>query len=70
MGERLPFDPARIRRPSPPSAAGPTLLSVRQVNDLVRGAIAAHLPPTLHVLGLVRRKGEPPLAAAGDAAGI
>jgi exodeoxyribonuclease VII large subunit len=52
VAERLPFDPARIRRPAPPrDAAGPTLLSVRQVNELVRGAIAAHLPPTLHVLG-------------------
>jgi len=52
VAERLPFDPARIRRPAPPrDAGGPTLLSVRQVNELVRGAIAAHLPPTLHVLG-------------------
>jgi exodeoxyribonuclease VII large subunit len=27
------------------------LLSVHQVNDLIRGALAAHLPATLHVLG-------------------
>ncbi len=50
----MPFDPGRAYRP----LADPNLaylesatLSVRQVNELVRGAIARHLPPTLHVLG-------------------
>lgn len=49
----LPFDPSRIRRPEPADAAppGPTLLSVRQVNELVRGVLARGLPTTLHVLG-------------------
>jgi exodeoxyribonuclease VII large subunit len=52
MTERLPFDPARIR-PSPPPAAAdePRLLSVRQVNAMVRGAIVRHVPATLSVLG-------------------
>ncbi len=51
MAERPPFDPRRIRRPAaaPAAASGP--LSVRQVNELVRGAIAQHLPATLAVLG-------------------
>lgn len=53
MQPRRPFDPARIRRPAADTAAptGPTTLSVRQVNELVRGALARHLPATLHVLG-------------------
>ena len=50
MQERLPFDPSRIRRPAE-KPAGPRLLSVRQVNELVRGTLARHIPATLHVLG-------------------
>ena len=54
MSERLPFDPARIR-PIPGQAtadlAQGTMLSVRQVTELVRGALAQYLPPTLHVIG-------------------
>ena len=53
MSTRSPFDPDRLRRPAAgkPPETTPALLSVRQVNDLIRGAIAAHLPATLHVLG-------------------
>ncbi len=52
MSHRRPFDPSLIRSPNEPDlAAGPLMLSVRQVNELIRGAIARHLPPTLHVLG-------------------
>lgn len=34
-------------------------LSVRQVNELVRGALARHLPPTLHVLGEIGDLSQP-----------
>lgn len=61
MADRPLFDPARVRVPEserlrrdvPDSsgAGGPALVSPRQVNELVRGAIRAHLPATLHVLG-------------------
>ena len=54
MPERQPFDPARIRRPSPDADRAPlpsATLSVRQVNELVRGVLAQHVPATLHVLG-------------------
>ncbi len=60
MVARLPFDPDRLRRtprPAPPEPPG--LLSVCQVNDLVRGALAAHLPPTLHVLGEISNLSRP-----------
>lgn len=49
MQERLPFDASRIT--PPPAPALPALLSVRQVNELVRGAIARQIPLTIHVLG-------------------
>jgi exodeoxyribonuclease VII large subunit len=51
--ERHPFDPTRARGPRQPatSAARPGLLTVSQVNELVRGAIAAHVPATISVLG-------------------
>lgn len=54
MQERLPFDPARVRGPRPPQSTAPAApgpLTVSQVNELVRGAIAAHVPPTIAVLG-------------------
>lgn len=55
MNERLPFDPSRVRGAAPPSArSGPDdarLLSVRQVNAMVSGAVARHVPATLSVLG-------------------
>ncbi|MBU0639300.1 MAG: exodeoxyribonuclease VII large subunit [Planctomycetes bacterium] len=54
MPERSPFDPSRVRLPAaeqPPAAELPTTITVRQANELVRGALARHLPPTLHVLG-------------------
>lgn len=54
VAERRPFDPSRIRQPAPPArpAADQTqTLSVRQVNELIRGALQVHVPPTLHVLG-------------------
>lgn len=59
MTDRPPFDPARIRRPPPGAAAGPALLTVRQVNDLVAGALRSHLPPTLHVLGEISNLSQP-----------
>ncbi|MEW6251488.1 MAG: exodeoxyribonuclease VII large subunit [Planctomycetota bacterium] len=37
----------------------PAVLSVRQVNDLVRGAIARHIPPALHVLGQISNLARP-----------
>jgi len=60
--ERQPFDPTRIRRSQPPSAVPrgePGMLSVRQVTELIRGAIAQHLPATLHVLGEVGNLSRP-----------
>ena len=62
MSERLPFDPARIPRPATPpetAFAGVTTLSVRQVNELVRGALTRYLPPTLHVLGEISNLSRP-----------
>ncbi len=62
MAERLPFDPTRLPRqvtPPEPSRAGPTTLSVRQVNELVRGALVRYLPPTLHVLGEISNLSRP-----------
>lgn len=61
MADRLPFDPDRLRRTPRPATPPepPGLLSVREVNDLVRGAIAAHLPPTLHVLGEISNLSRP-----------
>ncbi len=59
MAERLPFDPSRIRPPARSagrgarSGEGLTLISPREVNELLRGAINAHIPSTLHVLGEV-----------------
>jgi exodeoxyribonuclease VII large subunit len=51
--ERAPFDPSRLHRPPQPAteAGQPGLLTPRQVNELVRGALHQHLPATLHVLG-------------------
>jgi exodeoxyribonuclease VII large subunit len=51
MQRRQPFDPARIAFAPVDSPPAEGTLTVRQVNELVRGAIARHLPPTLHVLG-------------------
>ena len=62
MPERPPFDPARIRRHEPASRkadTGPATFSVRQVNELVRGALAQHLPATLHVLGEIGNLSRP-----------
>lgn len=55
MAEQSPFDPSRIRRPRSADTGPPTpaLLSVRQVNEMVRGVLARGLPATLHVLGEV-----------------
>lgn len=53
MSDRRPFDPSRIRPPAdePPGGTAATTLSVRQVNELIRGAINRHIPATIHVLG-------------------
>ncbi len=50
---RRPFDPTRIRKPAAPA---PDLfehqtISVRALNERVRGAIRQYLPGTLHVVG-------------------
>ncbi len=64
MARRRPFDPSRIRKPADavPADSGRTTLSVRQVNELVRGVLAAHVPATLHVVGEISR---PTRAASG-----
>jgi exodeoxyribonuclease VII large subunit len=52
--ERLPFDPSRIRVPDSERVSAAELratVTPREVNELVRGAIARHIPATLHVLG-------------------
>ena len=54
MAERRPFDPARVRPPrgaQQADAAPAGAISVRQVNELVRGVLSQHLPTTLHVIG-------------------
>lgn len=51
MQRRQPFDPSRIAFGPAEAPPAEGTLTVRQVNELVRGAIAQHLPPTLHVLG-------------------
>lgn len=53
MPDRPPFDPARIAAPAREGSSTALTLSVRQVNELVAGAIARHLPTTLHVVGEV-----------------
>ena len=62
MSERLPFDPARIRPPADQPTAGlatGAMLSVRQVTELIRGALAQFLPPTLHVIGEISNLSRP-----------
>ncbi len=61
MTDRPPFDPRRIRKPpaSERNVPGINVLSVRQVNDLVSGALAAHVPSTLHVLGEISNLSQP-----------
>lgn len=52
MMARKPFDPSLIR--VPPAERVPAQLAIvtpRQVNEMVRGAIARCVPSTLHVLG-------------------
>ena len=52
MARRKPFDPSRVKVPRAersPDAAAP--LAPHQVNELIQGAIARHLPSTLQVLG-------------------
>jgi exodeoxyribonuclease VII large subunit len=51
MQRRQPFDPSRIAFGPAEAPPAEGTLTVRQVNELVRGAIARHLPTTLHVLG-------------------
>lgn len=60
MSERPLFDPSRIRVPESEQPAGGApggaveagrTLSVRQVNELVRGALQRNIPATLHVVG-------------------
>lgn len=69
MAGRRPFDPRRIRGAGPPQGAaapgaappggGPPLLSVRQVNELVQGALARHVPSTVHVVGQIGDLSQP-----------
>ncbi len=54
MAERPLFDPSRIRVPESERSGDHlrrAMLTPRQVNELIRGAINRYLPPTLHVLG-------------------
>ncbi|TWT44137.1 Exodeoxyribonuclease 7 large subunit [Phycisphaerae bacterium RAS1] len=52
MAQRPLFDPSRIRPPDePPAPPALGLVSVRDVNEMIRGAVSKHLPATLHVLG-------------------
>src|SRR5262245_38828279 len=53
MAERPLFDPSRIRVPETErvAPAQPQIVTPRQVNDLIRGAVERHLPSTLHVMG-------------------
>jgi exodeoxyribonuclease VII large subunit len=54
LTERLPFDPARVHVPESerlPASKVPTTVTPRAVNEMVRGALARHVPATLHVLG-------------------
>jgi len=51
MPERPLFDPARVR-PVPPSVpSAPVTYTVRQVNELIRGALIQYLPAAIHVVG-------------------
>jgi len=45
------FDPSRIHVPETERVRKPPLVTPRQVNEMVRGALAARVPSTLHVLG-------------------
>lgn len=56
MAKRQPFDPSRVKVPDaelarPAGGAADRNLTVREVNELISGAIARHLPATLHVVG-------------------
>jgi len=53
MARRPRFDPTRVRRPAPlfPTDEGTAPLTPRALNELVAGALRAHLPATVHVLG-------------------
>jgi exodeoxyribonuclease VII large subunit len=54
VAQRQPFDPSRIHVPESerlPPVELPATVTPRQVNELVRGALARHIPQTLHVLG-------------------
>ena len=61
MPARRPFDPRRVRTPVEerlaPAVEG--ALSVRAVNELIRGAIDRTLPTTLHVLGEIGNLSRP-----------
>ena len=62
MPDRPPFDPARRRPPAATpeaAAAEAAFVSVRQVNELIRGALARHLPATLHVVGEIGNLSRP-----------
>lgn len=57
---RKPFDPSGIRVPeSERLAPAAGLMTPRQVNDMVGGAIARHIPGTLHVVGEIGDLGRP-----------
>ncbi len=61
MPDRPVFDPGRIRVPPEervaPRPSAP--LTPRAVNELVRGALAAHVPSTIHVLGEIGNLSRP-----------
>jgi exodeoxyribonuclease VII large subunit len=50
--ERPLFDPGRVRTEPPARRDNPAaMLTPRQVNELVSGAVSRHVPATMHVLG-------------------
>jgi exodeoxyribonuclease VII large subunit len=51
MAERPLFDPALIRPVPPTLPSAPVTYTVRQVNELIRGALVERLPATIHVVG-------------------
>lgn len=54
MSDRPLFDPAKLRQPGEETVSGSIStapLTPRRVNELIRGAVERHLPPTISVIG-------------------
>lgn len=62
MPDRPPFDPSRVQVPDNERLAAktpPATLTPRDVNEMVRGVLAQHVPKTLHVLGEIGNLSRP-----------